>query len=274
MSRCNAVQDAIRRSFIERPARQQATTLRIRRRIAVLSLAAVCAGAQTVLAPTVLAQTTNATSALPAYVPAGQTLRYETEIAAIESAARVSPPPDAGILFVGSSIFRQWADLKTQMAPLPAYNHAFGGSRTWEVLYYMDRVVLPFKPRFIVYYCGSNDVNGKEDATGIVERITQFNDRVHAALPQTRVFFVAIQRAPDKRARWAVVDSVNAALKATAARSSYITYLDLNPVLFDRAGAVRSELYKPDSLHFLPPAYVEFTAVIKPALEKAWAIRR
>ena len=138
----------------------------------------------------------------------------------------------------------------------------------------MDRVVLPFKPRFIVYYCGSNDVNGKEGATGIVERITQFNDRVHAVLPQTRVFFVAIQRAPDKRARWAVVDSVNATLKATAARSSYITYLDLNPVLFDRTGAVRSELYKPDSLHFLPPAYVEFTAIIKPALEQAWANKR
>ena len=47
---------------------------------------------------------------------------------------KTSPPPQAAILFIGSSIFRLWTDLKTQMAPLPVFNRAFGGSRTWEVL--------------------------------------------------------------------------------------------------------------------------------------------
>ena len=34
------------------------------------------------------------------------------------------------ILFVGSSIFRLWESVRTDMAPLPVFNHAFGGSRT------------------------------------------------------------------------------------------------------------------------------------------------
>jgi hypothetical protein len=37
--------------------------------------------------------------------------------------------PAGGILFVGSSIFRQWTNVPEQMAPLPVLNRAFGGSR-------------------------------------------------------------------------------------------------------------------------------------------------
>ncbi len=204
--------------------------------------------------------------------PAGQTMRYEADVRAFLDTDRTTPPPKDGILFIGSSIFRQWTTLAEQMAPLPVFNRAFGGSRTWEVLHYADRIVIPYRPRFVVYYCGSNDVNGKEDAVGIVNRTVAFFERVHDALPGTTIFYVAIQRAPDKRARWAVVDSTNAAVARYAtAHSSYIRTIDLNPVLFDGTGNPRGELYRPDSLHFLPPAYVEFTAVIKPVLTKAWA---
>ena len=211
---------------------------------------------------------------LPPYVPAGSKIGFADAIAAFEARDKEAPPPTGGILFIGSSIFRQWEALTEQMAPLPAFNRAFGGSKTWEVLHYADRVVLPYAPRFVVYYCGSNDVNGKHAAGGIIDRIRQFNAKVHTALPRTTIFFTAIQRAPDKRARWAVVDSVNAVLRQDAEQSGgWLRFVDLNPVLFSADGAVRGELYKPDSLHFKPPAYVEFTAVMKPILERAWAER-
>ncbi|WP_396206169.1 GDSL-type esterase/lipase family protein [Gemmatimonas sp.] len=219
--------------------------------------------------------TAPADSVLPAYVPKGSKIGFADAIAAFETNDRLAPPPAAGILFIGSSIFRQWEALTEQMAPLPVYNRAFGGSKTWEVLHYTDRVVLPYKPRFVVYYCGSNDVKGKHAAAGIIDRIRQFNTKVHTALPGTTIFFTAIQRAPDKRARWAVVDSVNAVLRDDAARSGgWLRYVDLNPVLFDARGEIRGALFKPDSLHFKPDAYVEFTAVLKPVLEEAWRSAR
>jgi hypothetical protein len=82
---------------------------------------------------------------------AAQEIRFAANIEAFLERDRVSPPPQGGILFIGSSIFRQWADLEADMAPLPAFNRAFGGSRTWEVLHYMDEIVLPYQPRIIVY---------------------------------------------------------------------------------------------------------------------------
>jgi lysophospholipase L1-like esterase len=156
------------------------------------------------------------------------------------------------------------------MSPLPAFNRAFGGSRTWEVLHYMDEIVLPYRPRVIVYYCGSNDVNAGESAAAIAGRFREFAARVHAALPETRVLFVSINRAPQKRAQWGVVDAANALVRVYADSVAFVDYLDVNPALFDERGAPRSELYRPDSLHFLPAAYDEFARIIRPAVARLW----
>ena len=57
-----------------------------------------------------------------------------------------------GILFVGSSIFRQWTTVADQMAPLPVLNRAFGGSRTGDQLARFDQLVPRYAPRIVVYY--------------------------------------------------------------------------------------------------------------------------
>ena len=200
-------------------------------------------------------------------------IRFAADIDRFLENDKASPPPQHGILFVGSSIFRLWTTVTEQMAPLPVFNRGFGGSRTWEILAYMDKIVLPYEPDIIVYYCGSNDVNAGEPAEAIVARFEQFVQRVAERLPDTRVFFVSIHRSPDKRARWNVVDEANARIKALAYATPNLDYIEVNPVLFDARGEPRTELYLADGLHFHPPAYVEFTNVIKPVLERAWSER-
>ena len=54
-------------------------------------------------------------------------------------------------MFVGSNIFRLWKTLELDMSPLPVINQAFGGARTWEILYYSDRLIIPYQPKIIVY---------------------------------------------------------------------------------------------------------------------------
>ena len=199
--------------------------------------------------------------------------RFQKDVDAFLRADSTSPPPAGGIEFVGSSIIRLWSTLGAQMAPLPAYNRGFGGSQTHDVLYYMDRIVVPYRPRFVVYYCGSNDVTAGESADSIVSRIEQFHQRLQRELPSTRMFFLSVLHAPEKRARWAVVDSVNARMVRYAASAKNIDYIDINPPLLDAKGDVRGMLYLPDSLHYVPGAYALFTGVVKPVLVRAWAVR-
>ncbi len=177
---------------------------------------------------------------------------------------------EGGVLFVGSSIFHRWTNLEKQMAPLPVVNRGVDGYMTTNLLRMVDAVVIPSRPKIVVYYAGSNDVDAGDAAAAIVGRIRQFVDRVTAALPATRIVFVSINRAPEKEDRWDVVDAVNDQIKMLAAQSQRLDYVDVNPVLFNANGTPRFDLYMSDELHLRPAAYEGFTRILKPILTKAF----
>jgi lysophospholipase L1-like esterase len=134
----------------------------------------------------------------------------------------------------------------------------------------LDSAILPSRPAVIVYYCGSNDIDAGEPVAAIVDRIRQFVVRVATALPETRIVFVSINRAPEKQDRWNLVDFVNHRIEAYAADTKHLQYVDVNPVLFNRDGTPRIELYLSDRLHLRPAAYEEFTRILKPVLAQVF----
>jgi lysophospholipase L1-like esterase len=188
------------------------------------------------------------------------------------AAAPLAAPADggsAGILFVGSSIFHRWTNLQAQMAPLPIVNIAFDGAQTQDMLRLVDSRVVPQRPKVVAYYCGSNDISTGEPAGPIVARIRQFIDRVSAALPDTRIVFVSVNRAPEKQDRWDVVDDVNRQIQKYATVNKRVLYVDVNPALMNADGSARLELFLSDRLHLRPTAYEEFTRILKPVLTAA-----
>src|SRR5262245_54522871 len=185
---------------------------------------------------------------------------------------RADTPASGGIIFVGSSIFHRWIGLQSQMAPLPIVNLAFDGAVTDDMLRLIDSRVVPARPRVVAYYCGSNDVSVGEPAGPIVGRIRQFIERVAKALPDTQVVFVSVNRAPEKQDRWDVVDEVNRQIEQYAKSHPHVTYVDVNPALFNPDGSPRMELFLGDRLHLRPAAYEAFTRILKPVLTKALAL--
>lgn len=175
-----------------------------------------------------------------------------------------------GIVFVGSSIFHRWTNLASQMAPLPITNLAIDGTQTFDMLRMVDPRVIPLRPKVIAYYCGSNDVDAGEPAAAIVGRIVQFVDRMAKALPDTRVIFVSVNRAPEKQDRWDVVDEVNRQIQKYASGHPRVEFVDVNPVLFNADGSSRLDLFMGDQLHLRPKAYEGFAAILKPVLTRAF----
>jgi len=181
-------------------------------------------------------------------------------------------PEHGGIVFTGSSIFRFWTHLTDQMAPLPVLNRAIAGTVTQDMLARIGQLVLPYQPRIVVYYCGSNDVSGAEDAGPIVERTKRFIQILHEKSPNTFFYYTSIQKAPEKRERWEVVEAVNREMERYSREAVNVGYIDLNSVLFDSRNNVREDLFLADGLHFRPDstAYREFSQIVKPILSKAW----
>jgi lysophospholipase L1-like esterase len=183
-----------------------------------------------------------------------------------------APPGGGSVVFVGSSIFHRWTNLAAHMAPLPVVNRAFDGAQTTDMLRIIDSV-LRERPKVVVYYCGSNDVSAGQPAPPIFDRIHEFFTRARTAMPATRLVFVSVIRAPEKRDRWQVVDEVNRRVRAFADDTKQLHYVDVNPVLFNNDGTAKAELYLSDQLHFRPAAYDELTRILKPVLMEVFRMQ-
>jgi hypothetical protein len=197
------------------------------------------------------------------------TNKYTAEVA--KFALQPVPSP-GGVLLVGSSNFRKWTNAVTDLAPLPVTNRAFGGSQTSHQLMFFDQVVPPCRPGLVVWYCGSNDIKGKKDATSILERTEEWISRVKQMDSAAAVLLVSVIRAPQKHrdGQVAVVDAVNRGYEEIARSKEGVFYVDVNPALQSPTGESRAELYISDGLHLNGEGYRQMTTLLKPAIEKHW----
>jgi len=207
--------------------------------------------------------------AVPGAGVAVGTNKYTAEVA--KFALQPVPAP-GGVLLVGSSNFRKWTNAVTDLAPLPVTNRAFGGSQTSHQLMFFDQVVPPCRPGLVVWYCGSNDIKGKKDATSILERTEEWISRVKQMDSAAAVLLVSVIRAPQKHrdGQVAVVDAVNRGYEEIARSKEGVFYVDVNPALQSPTGESRVELYVPDGLHLNGEGYRQMTTLLKPAIEKHW----
>jgi hypothetical protein len=120
--------------------------------------------------------------------------RFEETILAFEQEDALNPPPENAIVLTGSSSIARWNDkAKNALAPLTVIPRGFGGSVMGDVLHYLDRVALAYKPRAILIYEGDNDTayNLSEDL--IVEQFEQIVSKVAQELPRTRIYVLAVK---------------------------------------------------------------------------------
>jgi len=195
------------------------------------------------------------------------TNKYTAEVA--KFAALPAPQP-GGVLLVGSSNFRKWSNVVTDLAPLPVTNRAFGGSQTSHQLVFFDQVVPPCRPGLIVWYCGSNDIKGKKDAASILGRTGEWISKVKQMDPATGILLVSVIRAPQKHrdGQIDVVDAVNRGYEEIAQTKKGVFYVDVNPALQNSSGESRGELYAEDGLHLNLEGYHQMVTLLKPAIEK------
>lgn len=203
--------------------------------------------------------------------PAGA--RFEKEIAGFEAKDKESPPTPGTIEFIGSSTFTRWGTVVADMAPLPVYNHAFGGSQVGDMLRAAPRIVIPNKPKVIVYYCGDNNMTNPEkaDPEVPVKGFADFVALIHAELPETRIIYVSIKPSPSRWAVWPKSSEANTRIKALCEADPKLTYVDIAPALLGADGKPDESLYIKDRLHTTPEGYAKITAILKPAVERTWA---
>ena len=178
----------------------------------------------------------------------------------------VSPPPPDSVLFVGSSSIRLWASLAQDFRGLPVVNRGFGGSELSDTLFYADRIILPYKPRVVVIYAGENDLWAGKAPENILTDFQMLRAKIHAALPATRIIYLAIKESPARTRIRPQVQLANKLLSIDCLGDPRCLFVDVATPLLGPGGQPRPELFREDQIHLMPAGYAIWTGVLMPYL--------
>jgi lysophospholipase L1-like esterase len=196
--------------------------------------------------------------------------RFARDIDAFEQWDSKNAFPAEPVLFVGSSSIRMWRT-REGFASLPVINRGFGGSHISDVLHFFDRIILPYRPKVIVFYAGDNDVAGGKPAQRVLEDYRKFVDRVASVLPQTRVIFVTIKPSGQRWALWPEMHKANDLVRNLCAKSDRLFFADLGTPLLDSEGKPDDSFFLADRLHLNAQGYAVWNKALAPILKQALA---
>ena len=199
--------------------------------------------------------------------PAHPSQKWEKAIAAFEAADKKSPPPQGGIVFTGASGITRWTTLKEDFPEFQVINRGFGGSQIEDAAYYADRIVIPYKPKAVVFQSGGNDINAGKSPERVAKDFEAFVAKVRAALPDVRILF--IEQAPSSK-RWEQrekLQQLNKLVKNFIAKDKNLVFIPMWNEFIGPDGKPNDSLYVEDKLHNNAAGYKIRTRVVKSYLK-------
>ncbi|NQT03820.1 MAG: hypothetical protein HQ580_17465 [Planctomycetes bacterium] len=194
--------------------------------------------------------------------------RWETTIQSFEEwDSKNSFPPDA-VLFVGSSSIRLWAT-RDYFTEFPVINRGFGGCHISDVNYFARRIVLPYKPKVIVFYAGDNDIAGRKTPQRVFDDYRKFVNLVHKELAATRIIFVGIKPSLSRWSLWPLMKEANLMIKEFSDKDKRLFIFDSSAPLLGSNGKPNERLFLKDNLHLNSKGYDAWTRMLKPVIKKA-----
>ena len=192
--------------------------------------------------------------------------RFEKNVVAYEAADAASPPRPGAILLAGDSQFFRWKTLPEDLPGYTIVNRGIDSFQSPDLLHYLDRLVLRYKPRLIVLHIGGNDVHNGRTAPQVLADFRSFVDRVRAELPRVPIAFTSITPSPGRWSEASVRREANALIKSYVATQAHLHFIDLWDAFLNPDGTPNDRLFVEDRIHPNHDGYRVRVAIMRPLL--------
>ena len=178
------------------------------------------------------------------------------EISAFVKQDSINKPKEGIILFVGSSSFRLWTDVKKDFNNENILNRAFGGATLLDMIRYKDQNLLNYHPSKIVLYCGENDVasSDKVDGKEVFQRFKTLFDIIRKQYPDVPLVYVSIKPCI---LRWSMKDRMmdaNQRISSFLSHKKKTTFVDIWDAMLEN-GEPKKDIFREDNLHMNAKGY-------------------
>jgi lysophospholipase L1-like esterase len=169
------------------------------------------------------------------------------------------------ILLTGSSIFEQWTNAAKAVPKHQLVNRAIGGTTTpyWKET--LEAVLTEEKPDVLWFYCGSNDLCADTVPDNVADNVLRCREIARKHNPSMRFAYFSIIKAPQKKGRWELIDSIHADIRNQLPAEDL--FVDLNEIFFPDGKPVR-ELFVEDELHLTGAAYDAMVKFTRPLIQE------
>lgn len=199
------------------------------------------------------------------YAPDKPKSKWEKAIAEFEKWDAKNSFPSDSVLFVGSSSIVLWETAR-YFPEFPVINRGFGGSTIHDINLFVDRIVIKYRPRAIVFYAGDNDIAQGTPPERVKRNFTEFVRKVYTALPDTPILFISIKPSGARWHLWPKMQQANSLINQYIAQDKNLHYLDPATPLLDKSGKPDDSLFLADKLHLNQKGYDIWTNLLKTKL--------
>ena len=206
---------------------------------------------------------------LPSALQAESADRWSTELAAFSQRDLLEKSPQGSVVFVGSSSIRLWTTLAADFPAWRCVNRGFGGSQLADSVAHFETLILPHRPRTVVIYAGENDLAEGRSPEQVARDFEALFEKIHAALPLTRVIYLAIKTSPARVHLHPLIARTNALIAERCLGQTSCTFIDTSTPLLDPLQRPRPNLFREDQLHLSPEGYRLWTDLVTRALKPA-----
>ncbi len=190
------------------------------------------------------------------------------DIQKFKAADSVEMPPKNAIVFVGSSSFTRWYDVQKDFPGHTIINRGFGGSSLPHLIEYADRIIIPYRPKQVVVYCGENDFGGAGvTADTVVNRFKTLYGILRNELPKAEIVYISMKPSPSRAHLMPGFAAANAEIKTFLEKQRRTRYIDIWDAMLDDKGSPREELFVSDMLHMNEKGYAIWQKAIAPHLK-------
>jgi lysophospholipase L1-like esterase len=189
--------------------------------------------------------------------------RFAKEVDSTVAAANESVDRNNLILFTGSSSIKLWKNLSSSFPGYNVINMGFGGSEMADLLYYTNKLIIPYQPRQIFIYEGDNDLNAGRSPEQIIGSADSILLLIRKHLPESEVIFISPK---PSLSRWKLKDKYedyNQKLSAWTRTKTGVQFADVWTPMLDSNGVVLKDIFIADGLHLNEKGYLIWTSVLR-----------
>lgn len=167
------------------------------------------------------------------------------------------------IVFTGSSSVRLWKDLQERFPDTQILNTGFGGSESYDLLGYIDELVINYNPKKVFVYEGDNDIANGKKWHEIMGNLEEISNKIHEKLPYSEVYLISAKPSIERWKLRRKYRRLNKKMKSYAQQVAHVTYVDVWQVMLN-GRKLNKTLFIEDGLHMTKDGYDIWEKELKP----------